>query len=531
MKSIKTLIAVLFIQIVAQAQTLPEAKKAIESEYYFKAKKILLSLNNTSPSVESNYYLGNVYLLTNKVDSAKYYYSKAGEFVDNKNALVFVAKGKVNLLNNKPAEAKLNFDDAIKVSKSKSAEIFYQIGDAYYKINNAEAIKYYEIAYSTDPTLIINLLAYGDAYLDMEDPGRAMTKYEQANATNANIAVTHLRLGRLHAQTGNHKSAILEFQKTLELDPNLAVAWKELGEEYYLDKQYSKVRENFNKYVELNAEDKEARIVPAVTCYQIGDYVCAIEEARKIVADDPSNFIAWRIIYYANYELGDTLRKTDAATSLLKFTEGFEAAQTYWNIPEKKVQPLDYQYSAKLAVEMKDTTKAVFYYTMAIENDTNTTAEVYTEYAKYLYSSKKYPEAIIAYNNTITKFGGGPLDFYFLGRAYFLTADYVNADTTFAQFIIMQPNSPDGYLQRAKTKLKIEEEVKGEALPYYLKFIELAEKDMEKNKKTLIEAYSYCCTYYALVANQKADACIYYNKVIALDPANEYIKTLELNCE
>ena len=53
---------------------------------------------------------------------------------------------------------------------------------------------------------------------------------------------------------------------------------------------------------------------------------------------------------------------------------------------------------------------------------------------------------------------------------------------------------------------------------------------MEKNKKTLIEAYSYCCTYYALVANQKADACIYYNKVIALDPTNEYILTLELEC-
>ncbi len=228
MKIIRTLIAVLLIQTVVQAQTLPEAKKAIESEYYFKAKKILLSLNSTTPTVESNYYLGNVYLLTNKVDSAKYYFSKAGDFVENKNALIFVAKGKVNLLNNKPAEAKLNFDDAIKVSKSKNAEIFYQIGDAYYKINNAEAIKNYEIAYSTDPTLIINLLAYGDAYLDMDDPGKAMTKYEQAEAANPNIAVTHLRIGRVHAKTGKHKEAIEEFLKTIQHDPNIAVVWKEL---------------------------------------------------------------------------------------------------------------------------------------------------------------------------------------------------------------------------------------------------------------------------------------------------------------
>ncbi|MFI5173012.1 MAG: tetratricopeptide repeat protein, partial [Chitinophagales bacterium] len=352
MKIIKTLAVLLLIQGTVFSQTLQDAKKAIESEFYFKAKKILLPLNTTAPTVETNYYLGNVYLITGKVDSAKFYYKKASEIEDNKNPLKYVAMGKLNLLDNKPEEAKESFNTATKVSKSKNAEIFYQIGDAYYKINNEEALKYYELAYYTDPNLIINLLAYGDAYLDMNNPGQAMNRYEQARAINPNIAVIHLRIGRVNAKTGKHKEAIDAFEKTVALDPNLAVAWKELGEEYYLDGQLTKVRGSFDKYIELNAEDKEARVVTAVTCYQIGDYICAIEESRKILIDDPNNFIAWRIIFYSNFELGDTLRKTDPVQSTAKFNEGYEAVKSFWNIPEKKIQPMDYQYSARLAVEV-----------------------------------------------------------------------------------------------------------------------------------------------------------------------------------
>lgn len=528
MKIIKLFIAVLLIQQTAFSQTLQDAKKAIESEYYYKAKKILLNINTAAPTVESNYYLGNVYLLTEHPDSAKIYFQKAADITsDSKNALMYVAMGKVDLLGKNQTEAQEHFDAAVKASKSKNAEIFYQIGDAFYKINNTEAIRYYEIAYSTDPNLIINLLAYGDAYLDMDKPGEAMTKYEQARAVNPNIAVIHLRIARVNSKTGKHAEAIASYEKAVALDPSLAVAWKELGEEYYLDGQFGKVKPCFDKYLELNAEDKETRVKIAITCYQIGDYECAINESRKVIADEPNNFVAWRIISYANYELGDTLRKTDPASSLLHFTDGYSAVQSFWNISDKKVKPLDYQYSARLAVEMKDTAKAIVYYRMATENDSAATPDMYTEYAKYLYTMKKYPEAIVAYTNKIAKFPGGALDYFFLGRSYFQTGDYVNADTIFAQFIIMQPNSPDGYLQRARTQVRIEGvDVKGGALPYYLKYIELGEKDLEKNKKNLVDAYLYCAVYYNSVKND-ADACTFFTKAKAMDPNNDLVKQLD----
>jgi len=533
MKMIKTLLVALMLPGAVFAQTIADAKQAIESEFYFKAKRMLQNINTLSPSVESNFYMGEVFLTTGNTDSAKIFYKKASEFSDSKNALIYVAAGKLQLMNKNAAVAKENFDAAIKTSKSKNAEIIHLIGDAYYvNGDKAEAVKYYEQAYATDPTLVINLLAYGDAYLKMDKPSEAMTKYEQAKSADPNIAVTHLRIARINSKTGKHPEAIAAYEEAVRLDPNLAVAWKELGEEYYLAGMLNKVKPCFDKYVELNAEDKEARIVPAVTCYQIGDYNCAVEEATKIVTDDPANFVGWRIIYFANFEMGDTIRKTDPAGAAAYFTKGYDAVQKFWSISEKKVLPLDYQYSARLAAELKDTSKAIFYYNLALSNDTTRTYEIASEFAKYLYNTKRYTEAIPAYNTVVTDFEAGALDWYFLARAYYQIADYANADTTFAKFIELQPNSPDGYLQRAKTKVRMDGvDERGTAMPFYLKFIELGEKDLERNKKNLVDAYLYCFSYYDLM-KQTTDACGYFNKAKSIDPENSLIKQFEgmVNC-
>ena len=533
MKMIKVLLVALLLPGATFAQSIAEAKHAIESEFYFKAKRMLQALNASTPSVESNFYLGEVYLITGNPDSAKYYYLKAATLTDSKNALAYVAAGKGQLMNKNTALAQENFDAAIKTSKNKNAEIIHLIGDAYYTngVKN-EALKYYEQSYATDPALVINLLAYGDAYLSLDKPSEAMTKYEQAKTANPTIAVTHLRIARINSKTGKHTEAIAAYEEAVRLDPDLAVAWKELGEEYYLAGMLNKVKPCFDKYVALNAEDKEARIVPAVTCYQIGDYPCAVEEATKIITDDPANFVGWRIIYFANYEMGDTIQKTDPAGAKAYFEKGYEAVQKFWSISEKKVLPLDYQYSARRAAEMKDTAKAIFYYNLALSNDTTKTYEIASEFAKYLYNMKRYTEAIPAYNRVVSEFEAGALDWYFLARAYYQIADYANADTTFAKFIELQPNSPDGYLQRAKTKVRMDGvDERGTAMPYYLKFIELGEKDLERNKKNLVDAYLYCFSYFDLL-KQTSDACGYFNKAKGIDPENSLIKQFEgiVNC-
>lgn len=513
----------------ATAQIPQDARKAMENENYFKARDILQKQIATGPTTELWYYLGVVYQKLDKTDSAKLLFRKAAASDESKNPFLYLGRGRLAMLEGKSQDAEDAFNKAVSVSKSKNASVFYQIGDAYFKAPDPDidqAMDYFEKAYAQDPGLIINLLEYGDAFLakGKGDPGSARTKYELAVSEDPNSALAHYKLGNLDALAGLHKNAIKSLEKATELDPELAAAWKLLGEEYYFDKQYSKVPACFEKYVELNEEDTEARMVPCILYYQLSDYRDAISCSEDVLGDDPENYVAQRIVGYANYEIGDSLENQNMEdTAMYYFRKGYQAMESFWNIQDKKVKDLDFVYSARLAVQMQDTQKAEFFYAQALQSDT-ANPELEAEYAKYLYYMHQYKEAIRVYNEKMQRFGFNALDAYFLGRSYYNDSDYVNADSTFAKFVADQPTSPDGYWWMAKCSVKIETanggDISGLALPYYQKYIEVATPDSDKYRNNLFDAHIYCAIYY--YKNHKDTmACDHYHKAKALVPENK----------
>jgi tetratricopeptide (TPR) repeat protein len=75
------------------AQSLDDAKKAIDAEQYQKAKSMLKNLTVTQADKDENYfYLGWVYLKQDYVDSAKAAFNK-GLAVNGKSALNFAGIG------------------------------------------------------------------------------------------------------------------------------------------------------------------------------------------------------------------------------------------------------------------------------------------------------------------------------------------------------------------------------------------------------------------------------------------------------
>src|ERR1700710_1291761 len=75
------------------AQSLADAKKAIEAEQYQKAKSMLKNLTATQADKDENFfYLGWVYLKQDYVDSAKVAFNK-GIAVNPKSALNFAGLG------------------------------------------------------------------------------------------------------------------------------------------------------------------------------------------------------------------------------------------------------------------------------------------------------------------------------------------------------------------------------------------------------------------------------------------------------
>jgi tetratricopeptide (TPR) repeat protein len=501
------------------AQTLQDAQREIDNESYFKAKQILFKLLKDGAVSKNDvaYYLGNAYLKSDDADSAKVFYKMVYN-ADTRTALGYVANGRLSLLAKDKIAAKQSFDNALKTSKFKVANIYYEIGDAYFRptvIDLPAAITNFEAAYNLDNKSTTIMLALGDAYLensanDNTMGGKAMNKYEAAADANKQLALAWIKTGRLSVRGRMYDQAIESFKKGLEIDQQFPIVYKELAEAYYLTKQYDKVTPNFQKYIDLSPGDNQARTTLASLYFQTKEYDKAIDESTKGLANDPTNFIFQRVIAFANYELK-------------RYKEAAEASKKFWDNPNHKIKDIDYIYSARIAAQTGDTTAAINYFKTALANDSSN-CDLLGEFGKVLFQAKHYNEAIAQYAFKKEKCGKlGSLELYYLGRTYYNALDSVMADSTFAEFITRNPTSPDGYYWRGKTnaRFQIQKAEDFGAYPYYQKYIEVTGGDAVKFKNNLPEAYVYVGIYFFEKAKDKEQAKANFMKALEIDPANE----------
>lgn len=540
MRNLKLCAVLIFLtaQVFAQSP-LDDAKKELDKENYAKAKNIMLKLigDGSSDVREVSYYLGNAYLKSDDVDSAKVFYRMVGG-ADNKTALGLLAYGRLTLLNGDLKAAKELFDKAAIKSNMKNAMILSQAGDALFKPNTsdlAEAIRYFEDAYKLDNKNYINMLELGDAYLVNNEGGKALSKYESAAELYPKLTLAFIKIGRLNVNGRIYDDAINAYKKAIALEPDYALAHKELAEAYYLSKKFDLAKPEFQRYIELNKDDADAKTKFLMFLFQIKEFDQCASEAQKMLLDDPTNYIILRAIYYSDYELK-------------RYKEGMEMAQRFWvAAPVSKVRPFDYVETAKLATKTGDTTIALKYYTTALAVDTNN-GELLSDYGKLMYDTKRYPEAIANYAKKISRFPTATTfyDYYYMGRANYAialsfkakkddaaakdsAATYFSAaDTAFALLLPKYASTPDVWQWRAKSNNNLDSEMKnGSAKPYYEQFIQVATKtaDPTKYKNFLIESYQYLGAFY-LNAKDTGTARGWLEKAKELDPNDA--TTLEL---
>src|SRR5690606_17026595 len=132
-KAINMGLALSFIVSGAFAQSLKDAKVAINQEQYDKAKGILKNLvENDAKEGDNYYYLGDVYLATGYPDSAKMIFQK-GDLADTKNTINKVGLGSVELLAGNASGAQTLFDEATEKLKKRDYEELLEVGKAYLK--------------------------------------------------------------------------------------------------------------------------------------------------------------------------------------------------------------------------------------------------------------------------------------------------------------------------------------------------------------------------------------------------------------
>lgn len=513
MNTIKLTIAALILtSATAFSQSMADAIKLTNNEQFEKADAAFKNLVQSQPNNgELLFYYGENFFKNEQPAKAKEQYLKATE-VNATNPFGYVGLGKSDWYEGKQTEAKASFYKATTLAAGKNATVLMKIAEAYTQAENKnipEALTLLAQAAKLEPKNAEVFVLTGDAYLEQNNGTKAIENYEKAESLDKKSVVAILRQGQVWNRAKNYNLALESYKRAKNIDSTFAPAWREMAEIYARAGQYANAVYSYKKYLSLN-NDCGARGRYAGFLYQAKQYkesVIAAQEAQKC---DPDNVYLLRYLAFSQYE------SADYANGLINSEAFFKKAGT-----GVKIIPLDCEYYAKLLSKNKKDSIAIIEYKKALEMQPDK-IELNADIANSYLNMKKYAEAVKYYKVKIDAGKGGANDYFGLGRAYYFSKDFTNADSAFVQFIKLQPEMSLGYLWRGKVNAQVDpKNEKWLAKPYYETFLTKAKP--EENKTNLIEAYTYMGVYYM---NNK-DVCTaktYFKKIAELDANNANAK-------
>lgn len=493
------------------AQTLKEAIKMTDNEQFESAARAYRNLLQADASnADAYYYLGENYIRAEQEDSAKVIFEKGIQAAPN-NPLNYIGLGKYYMTKNKPDDAKANIDKALAMAGPKNVNAMVKAADAYLSTDNKNAQAAFNLLTSAlkldvkNPEIYILL---GDAHLALTNNGsEAVKNYEKAIDLDKGSVKAILRVGQLYGRAKNYNEALQYYKRAEKIDSTYAPAFSEQGELYYMARQYDVALKKYDKYLDLAGRNNlRARTRYAKFLFLTKKYPEAIAEINTIRAVDSSDNILNRVLAYSYFETGE-------------YAKGLSNMKTFFNRGPKKILASDFEYLGKLQAKTGNDSLAIMNFESAMKMD-STLTDLNSEIANIYLKQKKYPQAITFYQKKIAETKNpNPNDYFGLGRAYLQSKDFVNADSAFAMITRLQPKLGIGYFWRARANAQLDpDSKKGLALPHYEAFIQNVGQITEKNKRDLIEAYSYLGGYY--YDKDKAKSKESWQKVLELDPAH-----------
>lgn len=516
----------------ALAQSGDAGRRAVDLERYQEAKAIYKSQLNDKKQADNAYFaLGDIYLRTDKPDSAAYYFNQ-GISNDSKSYINHVGLGKLALAQGNQAKAEGEFDQALKRRGKKDSYVLAMIGEAYVDAPNAseaqlnKGIDYLKQALERESNNPETNVILGEAYLKLKNGGEAMSAYDRAIQQDNKYALAYLRRGQLYTSSRNFPEAEAAFNKVIEIDPSLAPVYRDLGELYYFAGQYDKALSTFKKYVDMAEKTPETQAKYASFLFLTKNYEQTLQVAEQVLQQEPDNTVMNRLRAYSYLELG----KPDKALQAME--------QYLQKVDQNKLIAQDYEYYGRILAKNNQPEKAVGNLQKALEMDT-TKVELYQELATAYASTGKYDKAITLLNKKRETIKPSNADFYYMGNIYMMAGEdmvkadslqkaaeyFKQADETYANVVKDNPTYPYAYLWRARANASQDPETEqGLAKPYYEEFIKLTADEKDKYKQDLVEANSYLGYYYYL-KGERDNAIKYWTEVTTLDPGNEQAST------
>lgn len=528
------------------AQSLDDAKKAIDAEQYTKASGILKQLIISKAKDGNNYfYLGKIYMVNDYIDSARTTFTE-GITKDPKNALNYVGLGMIDFQTGDAGSAKTNFDKAVSMGPKKY-ETYLAIGKAYLmgkKPDFAAALPNLEKAdeldsKDKDPDVFV---ALGDYYAMQRDNSKAYGKYLLATDINPNLSRVQVQIGKMYKEAFAFADAESFVKRVLEKDPDYGPAYRELAE---IGMQWSRAvsktegdikkkasLDNMRKYLDLTDKSFDSRLRYAQFLVYAGDWLTLSQELQTLKASEGSraDFVLQRLRGYSAIE------NKDYETGKKELEKLFASVKD-----SARLVSSDYLYFGLAQKYTNDDSLAFINIAKAVKKD-STLADTLAGLGQKYYTAQKYLKAIEVYKTMIEANSKNPnLVSYLFSYAAFNYYAYgedlkanrppkrellVTADSTFVKVSRLAPDYESTYLFRGRVNNQIDyfdnkSALKGLAIPYYQKYVELITAKPDKaaaSSKALIESYNNLGSLTALTDVVKAKE--YFSKTLALDPTN-----------
>lgn len=541
-KKLNTVVCLVLVGTGVFAQSLADAKKAIDAEQYQRGESMLKVLTTTQLTNAENYfYLGGVYLRTDHVDSAKMTFNK-GISVNANYPLNYVGMGSVALAEGDSLAAKERFNKAVSLAGKKDNSPWLFIAKAYIrapKPDYEQALVYLDKAKEINDKDAQVYLAMGDAYRGQRRNSEAYSVYRTAFDFNKNLLRAKVELGVINKMSKAFQESADEFNSVLAIDPSYGPAYRELAETYYLwansesrqyDLRMKQALQYYEKYMDLTDRSLESRMRHADFLILAKEYKALEAEANEMAKIDHVNPRILRYQAYAAYENGNY-------SSSIQALKDFIA-----KVDPKRVIAQDYLYLGRAEIKSGAVENGINDIKRAIILDSTSVAAM-SEIGKVLYDSKKYDQAAQAYELSIKNPKRNLLDYYYLGSSYYF--DYgakkatnetldnsllVKADSAFSYLIQRSPTTHVAWQFRGRINRQLDDanDSKGLGLPYYEKYVDIltvTKPDLAvKNAAGLIEAYTYLGSVAARRDRDNVKAKDYFDKVLALDPNNDVVK-------
>ena len=530
---------------VANAQDINQAKKAIDAEKYEEAKTILKSILQAKPSNGmASFFLGNVYLNQSVKDSATLSFEK-GLSASEAARFNHIGLGQMDLDRNDTIAANAKFILATKDMRKKDFEEYVYVARAYMnaeKPNYKAALAVLKRALVNNPMDAQLQLALGDAYYGLSNQNDAYKAYRDAFQADNTLLRAKMQLGVLLKGAKSYDEASKAYNEVIAINPNYGPVYRELAETYYkiARNKPSKAAENFKiaidyyqKYMDLTDYSIHSRMRRADFLILAKEYKALEEEANKMIELDKVNPRIFRYLGYAAFENGNVDK---AIQSLETFTSnatnkiiakdfqvlGLAKIKKGTSADGLSIDPVAFEAglaSIKKSIEMES---------LAVE-DLN-------EVGKKMFGQKLYKEAAAIFelgaSNSESKsylddnlYLG--LSLYYANNKKDVKPEIVGlqkADAAFDKVLVASPSYFEAYIFKARTNSLMENDEN--TIKFYEAYVAaVTAKGAEEVAKPAVikkiaESYNTIGATYA--NTDKVKAVEYFNKTLAIDPANAY---------